>query len=224
MWQQVGGRPFLSQPGDAPEEIQKPGANDFPRTGLTRTEPCTCGMKWNTDSEPGLIPQSQWLTSLMLLCLNGRNSLQLLLLEQITLWYLILSRCSVTYEYFYCHFYFYVVELYVPTTNIKFCKHRANWAWKWSVFNNIHKPVRPVICPLSCSLLMTGFKASFIPTNGTPWNKELCLSKHDVIAPTHPASTDTQVLLEPLSLTDLRDCLAPNTVFVSEMAAISVWS
>lgn len=37
-------------------------------------------------------------------------------------------------------------------------------------------------------------------------------------------TTDTQVLLEPFSLTDLRDCLAPNTVFVSEMAVISGWS
>lgn len=38
------------------------------------------------------------------------------------------------------------------------------------------------------------------------------------------ALTDTQVLLEPFSLTDLRDRLAPNAVFVSEMAAISGWS
>lgn len=48
--------------------------------------------------------------------------------------------------------------------------------------------------------------------------------KSDVIPNTHRASTDTQVLPEPFSLTDLRDCLAPNVVFVSEMAAISDWS
>ena len=51
-----------------------------------------------------------------------------------------------------------------------------------------------------------------------------CACQSSAIPNSRPASTGTQVLLEPFSLTDLRDRLAPNTVFVSEMAAISGWS
>lgn len=51
-----------------------------------------------------------------------------------------------------------------------------------------------------------------------------CACQSNVIPNTHQDLTDTQVLLEPFSLTDLQDSLAPNTVFVSEMAAISGWS
>lgn len=36
----------------------------------------TLGMSWNTESEPGPITQSKCLTSLVLLCLNGNESLQ----------------------------------------------------------------------------------------------------------------------------------------------------
>lgn len=50
-----------------------------------------------------------------------------------------------------------------------------------------------------------------------------CACQSNVIPNTHPDSTDMQVLLETFSLTDLQDCLAPNTIFVSEMAAISDW-
>lgn len=106
-------------------------------------------------------------------------------------------------------------------------KYEINTAWKWSIFSNKSRPVRAHIIPAcspSCKPLMTCFEASLFSTNGTPWNKRVVPVKAMWFqTPTKP-STDTQVLLEPFSLTDLRDCLAPNTVFVSEMAAISGWS
>lgn len=52
-------------------------------------------------------------------------------------------------------------------------QHGLNWACKWYVFGSEDIAVSS----LSCELLMTGFQASLFLTNGTPWNKELLLSK-----------------------------------------------
>lgn len=80
----------------------------------------------------------------------------------------------------------------------------------------------PALC-LPTYSLMTIFQAALFSTNGTPWNKELCLSKQ--CDSKHPPSLDRHPGVIGALLLDWPSGL-PRTkqVFVSEMAAISDWS
>lgn len=117
-----------------------------------------------------------------------------------------------------------LILLDIVLTQQIWSKHRLNWACKWSVFSNKSNPVRalhqPWLFSVSLALNDRFWSITFLHKWNTLKQRVVPVKAMWFQTPT----TDTQVLLEPFSLTDLRDCLAPNTVFVSEMAAISGWS